>query len=279
MMRRLLASVLAGFCGFAACKHEPEPAYPQSAGPTGPVYPPPGPTPAPSPAPAPTPAPAPVPAPTSPAPAPVVGLPCAHDDDLVCAFGHCLNGRCGGCRNDGDCKSGAACANTPLGLACVPSSSSPAPAPAPAPSATAPAPPAPAPTPTAPAPSTHAKARERCLQKTNDYRATKGLPPVTARTDRDACTDGQAQSDATQGEPHGAYGQCGELAQNECPGWKGTPESIVDSCLAAMFAEGPGTGPSHGHYSNLMNPSYTSLSCGFFVAADGSVWMTQDFFK
>jgi hypothetical protein len=78
--------------------------------------------------------------------------------------------------------------------------------------------------------------------------------------------------------PHGSFGKCGELAQNECPGWKGSPDSIVDSCLKAMFDEGPGNGPQHGHYNNIMG-GYAGVTCSFFTAADGSVWMVQNFYR
>jgi hypothetical protein len=46
-----------------------------------------------------------------------------------------------------------------------------------------------------------------------------------------------------------------------------------------MFKEGPGSGPEHGHYTNIMEPSYRSVACGFQVASDGAVWITQDFYR
>lgn len=45
-----------------------------------------------------------------------------------------------------------------------------------------------------------------------------------------------------------------------------------------MFDEGPGAGSAHGHYNNMMNSKYASVSCGFYVTADGSIWLVQDFF-
>ena len=45
-----------------------------------------------------------------------------------------------------------------------------------------------------------------------------------------------------------------------------------------MFEEGPGEGSAHGHYTNMVNSSYTAASCGFFVMPDGSVWAVQDFY-
>jgi hypothetical protein len=57
---------------------------------------------------------------TTPAAAPAAGMPCGTDNDMQCAFGKCLNGRCGGCTSVNDCKPGATCMQTPLGMACFP---------------------------------------------------------------------------------------------------------------------------------------------------------------
>lgn len=48
-----------------------------------------------------------------------VGFPCRTTEDLICGWGKCLNGRCGGCQSDLDCKSGGRCGWTPIGMACV----------------------------------------------------------------------------------------------------------------------------------------------------------------
>ena len=111
---------------------ESDPARPPGgAGAAG--YPPPSYAPVPPAPTPPPPAPAPSPAPTAAeGPAPAAGLPCTADSDFICPFGRCLGGRCGGCRRETDCKPGAACASTPVGMTCVPSA-----APAPPPTATA----------------------------------------------------------------------------------------------------------------------------------------------
>lgn len=288
--RHLLGAALVTFSLAHACKkEEPPPAYPGAGAPApypAPTYPTgPGPTPAPT-----APAPAPTPGPTAPTPAPTaatpsgppaaMGLPCTSDADFICPFAHCLNGRCGGCQSQAECKPGATCASTPLGMSCVPGGS---PAPAPTPSATTPpAPPPSATTPPAQPPpppaDAFAEARQRCLKRTNEYRATKQLPALSLKGDT-TCSDGQAQSDAMSKTPHGAFGKCAEAAQNECPGWKGAPASVTDACIKAMFDEGPGTGPQHGHHNNIMDAGYKELACGFFVASDGSVWLVQDFYR
>jgi hypothetical protein len=212
---------------------------------------------------------APAPAtPSAPAPgaAPAPGFACTSDADLQCPFAHCLNARCGGCSSDADCKPFAACLTTPLGAACVPSNRTTSPPPTASPSPAPTPAPAPTPPPAPPIPDRFAAARARCVQRTNELRAK-------------VCADGQAARDANAKTPHGAFGQCGENAQNECPAFSGTPDTIVDRCLQMMFAEGPGDGPQHGHYVNLTNAAYRSVACGFHVASDGSVWLTQNLYR
>lgn len=111
-----------------------------------------------------------------------------------------------------------------------------------------------------------------CVDTINQYRATVGVPPLERWTEAESCVDGQAQSDSQTGEPHGAFGQCGEWAQDECPGWPGPPESLIVGCLAMMWDEGPGG----GHYEN-MRGNYTRVACGYYQTAGGSYWAVQDF--
>jgi hypothetical protein len=123
-----------------------------------------------------------------------------------------------------------------------------------------------------------AQARHDCVNAINADRATLGLPPYAEWTAEETCTDGQAASDAASNTPHGAFGMCGESAQNECPGWPGPPDSSITQCLAMMWAEGPGTDFStHGHYINMSSTQYTMVSCGFHSLPDGSYWAAQDF--
>ena len=230
---------------------------------------------------------------------PAFGLFCATDLDPQCPFAHCLGGRCGGCTTIADCKPGTQCAPTLLGQLCLPAPTptappaAPAPAPVPVPvpvpvPGAAPAPaPAPAPTPApAPAPpptptpnsAPFEQARQLCVQRTNEYRARVGVAPVARRTDAEACGDAQARSDGAARTAHGAFGQCRERAQNECPGWPGTPEDVVNRCLAMMFAEGPGSGPSHGHYTNMTDTKYRGVACGITTLPNGQLWVVQNFY-
>ncbi len=116
-----------------------------------------------------------------------------------------------------------------------------------------------------------------CVDRINELRATIDLPPLERWEDAEECADDQARQDSESGTAHGAFGQCGESAQNECPGWP-SYDDIVEGCLQMMWDEGPGEPYSeHGHYINMTNPAYAEVACGFHVTSDGSVWAVQDF--
>src|SRR6266705_2280947 len=80
-----------------------------------------------------------------------------------------------------------------------------------------------------------------CVDTINSYRAQLNLPPYKRWSAAENCANGQAASDAQTGIAHGAFTQCTENAQNECPGWPGPPDQMITQCLAMMWAEGPGT--------------------------------------
>lgn len=123
-----------------------------------------------------------------------------------------------------------------------------------------------------------AAARVTCVDEINKYRATLSLPPYAPWTSAETCVDGQAKKDSETGTAHSAFGTCGESAQNECPGWPGPPDSMIKSCLAMMWAEGPGSDFStHGHYLNMSNSSFTAVACGFYQTPAGDWWAAQDF--
>ncbi len=126
--------------------------------------------------------------------------------------------------------------------------------------------------------SSYPAAAEDCVQDINQYRASNGLPPYQRWTDAEACADDETKKDAERNKPHGSFGSCGEWAQNTCPGWSGTPESMIGTCLQKMWAEGPGSDFStHGHYINMSSTRYMQVACGFFVTPEGGVWTVQDF--
>jgi len=269
MKALVLRCVALGGVGLAllSCKKKEQPPQPYA---TYPAYPAPGPAPAGAPGGVPAPAAAPVAG-----MAPALGFPCLNDAELQCPFGRCLSNRCGGCSSAADCKAGAQCVPTWLGQACLPGA-----APAAPPVATPVQPPAAVPLPPAQPASSDAfeNARQLCVARTNDYRARGGLAPLVRRADREGCGDAEARSDSVTRTAHGAFGQCGERSQNECPGWAGAPEQVIERCLAMMFAEGPGAGPEHGHYTNMMDRGVRGVACGMFSTPSGELWVVQNFF-
>lgn len=201
----------------------------------------------------------------APGAAPAIGLPCTGDLDVQCPLAHCSSGRCGGCTSAADCKNGAACGWTPFGMACVPA-----------------LPGLPGAPPSQPGPGPAAGglegARQACVDRTNQMRARVGARPLARNPAKESCSDEAARSDSQTGVIHGAFGRCGEWAQNECPSWRGPADAMVGPCLEMMFAEGPGPGPSHGHYENMTNSRYVGVTCGFWTGVDGKVWMVQNFY-
>jgi hypothetical protein len=125
-----------------------------------------------------------------------------------------------------------------------------------------------------------AAARAECVATVNELRATKSLPPLAAWNDpaTNACVDGQATSDAASRRPHGAWGRCGEHAQNEAVGYPVAPESMVRESLQHMWAEGPGADfERHGHYLNMIDRRWTMVACGFHRSSEGDWWGVYDF--
>jgi hypothetical protein len=120
-------------------------------------------------------------------------------------------------------------------------------------------------------------ATQLCVDTINMYRGTLGLPPLARWTDAEDCSDAECLSDGNSNTPHGAFGMCGEFAQNECPGWPGPPEDMITDCLASMWAEGPGDDfNTHGHYINMSSTDYTMVACGF-AEVNGEIWAVQNF--
>lgn len=117
-----------------------------------------------------------------------------------------------------------------------------------------------------------------CVDTINKHRASIGLPPYERWFEAEVCSDGEAKSDSVSGKPHGAFGQCSEFAQNECPDWPGAPADIIGPCLQMMWDEGPGSDFSkHGHYINMSSTNYTKVACGFWSTPKGTVWAVQNF--
>lgn len=120
-----------------------------------------------------------------------------------------------------------------------------------------------------------------CVDRVNELRATENLEPLAREQDQELCASQSAQKDSQTGEAHGAFGECGERAQNECPGYPSV-ETTLANCIDAMWAEkelGPDVPfAQNGHYLNMTSPKYSKISCGFYITEDSKVWMIQNFY-
>jgi hypothetical protein len=118
--------------------------------------------------------------------------------------------------------------------------------------------------------------RVQCVDRINAFRATEGLTALQRWSGAEACSDGEAKSDSETGKAHGAFGTCGEWAQDECPGWP-SAQSTVEGCLKSMWDEKNNPGGQQGHYKNMSSKSYTQVACGFYQTPGGKVWALQNF--
>ena len=123
-----------------------------------------------------------------------------------------------------------------------------------------------------------------CVQRINDFRATLELEPLARWEQGERCADRTSQTDSETSIAHGSFGECGEFAQNTCPGWPSF-DGVIDGCLQAMWDEGeppmqPCSGScfqAHGHYLTMSSTRYREVACGFYEMPDGSVWSNQNF--
>lgn len=133
-------------------------------------------------------------------------------------------------------------------------------------------------------------ARQICIDKINELRATKGLAPYGRWTSAETCVDQQATSDEMSGNPHEAWLSnsypCNGSGQNEC---LGAGVDGIAGCLESMWAEkdqagcsgcdacadaydpdcpdcdfyGSNTGQTCGHYVNMSAHYFDEAACGF----------------
>jgi uncharacterized protein YkwD len=119
-----------------------------------------------------------------------------------------------------------------------------------------------------------------CVALINHYRAEMGKAPLERWTDGEACARAEAEKDAATETAHGAFGDCGEMAQNSCPGW-GSVDAVLGGCLLNMYCEGPSSSGhwdmAHGHHMNMVSTSYTQVACGFQQTSDGQYWVNVNF--
>lgn len=119
-----------------------------------------------------------------------------------------------------------------------------------------------------------------CVDRVNQLRwECQCLPPLQRWTEGEACANEHAEYDSTRTAHAGFIDEICEprgRAQNECPGWN-SAEHVVSGCLQQMWDEGPGLGPAHGHYTNMTNPDFDTVACGFYETDDSKVWSVQNF--
>ena len=125
-----------------------------------------------------------------------------------------------------------------------------------------------------------------CVSETNRYRAMNSKPALTESAQLETYAQAGAMYDFTNG-PHSHFGATSgggiAFAENECPvqgNWMlpagGDMSALVGQCIAAFYAEGPGSDYStHGHYINMMG-DYGTLGCGTYQQGTG-VTITQDY--
>jgi hypothetical protein len=136
----------------------------------------------------------------------------------------------------------------------------------------------------------------RNLDDVNMYRATKGIAPV--RLDQTLCAFALAgtQEETMNHIPHAHFMAAGQKLfmegfhtaagenQGDPNGWgilvpnNKTQNELdqIDAIQKAMFDEGPGDGEAHGHYENIMDPTFTRLGVGL-IEVQGMLYLTNDF--
>jgi len=120
-----------------------------------------------------------------------------------------------------------------------------------------------------------------CVDQVNMDRSSLTLAPLRDWKDSIPCFTLQAALDDAGGTAHSHMGMCSESAQNTCPGWTSDTSlssqvRTIKSCVAMMWAEGPGSDYSlHGHYINMTQTAYTRVGCGFHQTSD-KIWIDMD---
>lgn len=131
-------------------------------------------------------------------------------------------------------------------------------------------------------------AKQFCVSETNRYRAMNSKPALAESAPLEAYADTGAMVDFNS-SPHNHFSSTNgggiAFAENECPqqgGWTYSQgqdlTQVVGRCIAAFYAEGPGTDyATHGHYINMMG-NYGSLGCGV-SSSGGKITIVQDYGK
>jgi hypothetical protein len=152
--------------------------------------------------------------------------------------------------------------------------------------------------------------RQLCVDTINKHRATESLTALKrASPEVEACSDEGAKQDGIANQAHGSAGNCSSWkmpgsglmgGQDTCPNWPvggwagGTLGDSLTKCLQQMWDEKnefvttgktrqecqqdyQGCFLKYGHYLNMSNTQYTTVSCGFYETKTNTWWMNQDF--
>ena len=130
----------------------------------------------------------------------------------------------------------------------------------------------------------------------NNYRARKGLVPLTLSASLSTFAHAGSVELSQDHKPHQHFISAGASIftkgfklsagenQGDPHGWPvlvqndptGNRMAQIDDIQKVMFAEGPGPGEAHGHYTNIMNPKFRRIGIGF-VDVGGKLYLTNDF--
>ncbi|MFC1643345.1 CAP domain-containing protein, partial [Myxococcota bacterium] len=111
-----------------------------------------------------------------------------------------------------------------------------------------------------------------CLATLNGLRASVGSPALTAAsTDQQSCADDMATKSA-EGQAASPL-DCAGWAMTQCPGWPGSPETMIAKCLNQLWNDA-----EHPEMKQYMSdPQYAELACGFYVDSQNRVYAVQLF--
>ena len=132
------------------------------------------------------------------------------------------------------------------------------------------------------------------LDRLNAFRSQLGAPPLVLDAQLNAFALAGSQQLSVDHTPHkhfsdacnagtmfttdGFQGSAGEN-QGDPNGWPAATNvaAQIDQILTAMWNEGPGSGASHGHYNNMVNPAFHRVGVGLLLDPNGKLYFTNDF--
>jgi uncharacterized protein YkwD len=137
-------------------------------------------------------------------------------------------------------------------------------------------------------------AQEFNLERVNELRASVGAPPLVLDARLNAFATAGSEDLRLTHEPHAHFQRASDLGtmftvdgfattaaenQGDPNGWRrlSSVEEQIAEILEAMWDEGPGSGPAHGHYRNLVNPAFRRLGVGLVLDGNGRLYFTNDF--